>query len=399
MSFQSNVDVILQQARDSADKAIKNAIEGDPTQPVDVSETPLSEWPLTQIKATRDSVKKDVGIDTLQQKKFDDLHRTVAKLEVSLARIDAEIKKAEGADERRRQLIGSRRSAYARVFNTYVEEERVLNKLYEPLRNQISQGLGALSKLAFIVQRRVDLDAWVTKGEENLDLRSATRFRGHGALRAKAEVHLLPAWKSGSAEEVAKAMDAFRTEYHKDLLEAMPSSIPSSGRSAWNQSVASWLYNTHHINVEYGIKYEGVAIEQLSPGTRGIVLLLLYLAIDQQDRRPLIIDQPEENLDPNSVFEELVPHFRETRKRRQVIVVTHNANLVVNTDADQVIVATSSRTTDSVLPDISYESGSLENPKIRRLVCDILEGGERAFLERERRYRLRWDQDSVFPSK
>jgi predicted ATPase len=77
-----------------------------------------------------------------------------------------------------------------------------------------------------------------------------------------------------------------------------------------------------------------VAIEQLSPGTQGIVLLLLYLAIDQQDRRPLIIDQPEENLDPNSVFEVLVPHFREARKRRQVIVVTHNANLVVNTDAD-----------------------------------------------------------------
>ena len=133
------------------------------------------------------------------------------------------------------------------------------------------------------------------------------------------------------------------------------------------------------------------------PGTRGVVLLLLYLAVDRRDRRPLIIDQPEENLDPNSVFEELVPHFRDARKRRQVIIVTHNANLVVNTDADQVIVARSARAVASSLPRISYESGSIENPTIRRLVCQILEGGERAFLERERRYRLRWDDEHTSP--
>jgi predicted ATP-dependent endonuclease of OLD family len=133
-------------------------------------------------------------------------------------------------------------------------------------------------------------------------------------------------------------------------------------------------------------------VEKLSPGTRGIVLLLLYLAIDRIDRRPLLIDQPEENLDPKSVFDDLVPHFREARKRRQVIIVTHNANLVVNTDADQVIVATSEPAATGGLPLIRYESGSLENSNIRKAVCDILEGGERAFLERERRYRLQWEE-------
>jgi len=187
-------------------------------------------------------------------------------------------------------------------------------------------------------------------------------------------------------------MDAFRSKFTKDLLASIPNSIQPEERKAWNQSVAAWLYSTDHITIRYGIQYEGVAIEQLSPGTRGIVLLLLYLAVDLRDVRPLIIDQPEENLDPNSVFEELVPHFREARKRRQVIIVTHNANLVVNTDADQVIVARAERTGTSSLPTISYESGSLENSSIRHRVCQILEGGERAFLERERRYRLRWDE-------
>jgi hypothetical protein len=74
------------------------------------------------------------------------------------------------------------------------------------------------------------------------------------------------------------------------------------------------------------------------------------------------------------------------------MIVTHNANLVVNTDVDQVIVATSQRTQPTGLPTISYIGGSLENRDIRNLVCRILEGGERAFLERERRYRLRWGE-------
>jgi ABC-type Mn2+/Zn2+ transport system ATPase subunit len=146
--------------------------------------------------------------------------------------------------------------------------------------------------------------------------------------------------------------------------------------------------------MQYSITYDGVAIEHLSPGTRGIVLLLLYLVIDAQDRRPLIIDQPEENLDPKSIFDELVPHFRNVRKRRQVIIVTHNANLVVNTDADQVIVASSAPNADGGLPTVTYCCGSLENLKIRKLVCEILEGGEQAFLDRERRYRLQRIRDS-----
>jgi energy-coupling factor transporter ATP-binding protein EcfA2 len=114
-------------------------------------------------------------------------------------------------------------------------------------------------------------------------------------------------------------------------------------------------------------------------------LLLLYLAVDAQDDRPLIIDQPEENLDPQSIYDELVVEFRQAKKRRQVIIVTHNANLVVNTDADQVIVARSGGHHPGQLPKMSYESGGLEDPSIRKAVCSILEGGEHAFRERAKR--------------
>lgn len=128
--------------------------------------------------------------------------------------------------------------------------------------------------------------------------------------------------------------------------------------------------------------------EQLSPCTRGIVLLPLHLAVDQSGDRPLIIDQPEENLDPRSIFDELVGRFVETRHRRQIIIVTHNANLVVNTDADQVIVANAGARRQGRLPEMTYTSGGLENPAIRRHVCEILEGGQHAFEERAWRLRI-----------
>ena len=156
-------------------------------------------------------------------------------------------------------------------------------------------------------------------------------------------------------------MQTFLKELHQEIIKAMPPTITQGKKTVWIQRVASWLYNTDHIAMQYSITYDGVAIELLSPGTRGIVLLLLYLVIDAQDRRPLIIDQPEENLDPKSVFEELVPHFRDARKRRQVIIVTHNANLVVNTDADQVIVASSEPNSTGGLPTVTYRCGSIEN--------------------------------------
>ncbi|HEY4951700.1 MAG TPA: AAA family ATPase [Candidatus Acidoferrales bacterium] len=138
--------------------------------------------------------------------------------------------------------------------------------------------------------------------------------------------------------------------------------------------------------------YDGVDIRKLSPGTRGIVLLLLYLALDSADDRPLIIDQPEENLDPKSVFDELVSLFVTAKSKRQVIMVTHNANLVINTDADQIIIATAGSHPSRGLPPITYVGGGLEDSDIRKAVCDILEGGEEAFRERARRLRVRLER-------
>jgi predicted ATP-dependent endonuclease of OLD family len=204
-----------------------------------------------------------------------------------------------------------------------------------------------------------------------------------------AERTLKPAWEKGTTAEVQAAMKQFADENLLELLRHAPDATKQlKDHRTWMKRFAHWLFDTNHISVRYEIAYDGVDISNLSPGTRGIILLLLYLALDDADDRPLIIDQPEENLDPRSVFEELVPLFVEAKSKRQVIIVTHNANLVINTDADQIIVAHSKPHGAGALPVISYSGGGLESPVIRDAVCHILEGGKRAFQERARRLRL-----------
>jgi hypothetical protein len=395
--FQGDIGSILRGARERVDLSIRAKREPASGSTVDTKATGVETWPLTILMAQRAEAQRAVGVDTEKQKKYEGLRQTIAGQDKALRQLRTELTNAEGADLRRRGAIEARREAYKEIFKTLVEEEEVLRNLYSPLGRNLQGAAGALAKLAFVVQRSVDLAAWVAQGEELIDLRKETRFRGHGTLRSESERKLLAFWRQGTPEEVDRALDDFRKECQDDLMKAMPNSVVPDQRRAWAQLVGAWLYGTGHVRVEYGIEYDGVAIEQLSPGTRGIVLLLLYLALDRQDSRPLLIDQPEENLDPRSVFDELVPHFREVRNRRQVIVVTHNANLVVNTDADQVIVAELLETEGDGLPDIQYTTGSLEDAWIRHAVCEILEGGERAFLERERRYRLRWDEVASEP--
>jgi energy-coupling factor transporter ATP-binding protein EcfA2 len=390
--FVGDVDVVLKSRVELVSGKIMEATEGNPGRATDKTKDPLPSWSLNLLQAERDALVKDVGVDAMLQKKYEQLQRLKAQHEAGLGRLNLRIMEAEDADGRQAKTIEERRERYAAVFDTFSEEEERLRLLYAPLEKQLKGARGALGKLRFLVKRNVDVNTWVSQGEDLVDLRSATVFKGRGGLQKIVESRLLQAWRTGGASDVASAMEEFRLAHKDDILKARPAFTTAEEVRAWLHRVGDWLYGTDHISIRYGIEYDGVAIEQLSPGTRGIVLLLLYLAIDRVDTSPLIIDQPEENLDPHSVFRELVPHFREARTRRQIIIVTHNANLVVNTDADQVIVARSVQGAGGGLPQISYECGSLENPDIRRAVCETLEGGERAFLERERRYRIRWEE-------
>ena len=138
-------------------------------------------------------------------------------------------------------------------------------------------------------------------------------------------------------------------------------------------------YREQYLRVIPRVNYLKKELGRLSVGQRGTFYLCLKLATESFST-PFVFDQPEDDLDNDFITRHLIPIFREIKKYRQVLIATHNANLVVNADSDQIIIASN---TDE---NLSYKSGSLENPQIRAEICRILEGGEKAFLERERRY-------------
>ena len=137
-----------------------------------------------------------------------------------------------------------------------------------------------------------------------------------------------------------------------------------------------WVFS-NYFTLSTSIFFNKTPMDKLSIGQKGTVLLKLFLA---EGDYPLIVDQPEENLDNRYIYDELVEAFKEAKTKRQVIVATNNANLVVNTDTEQIIIAEFKNNV------ISYRTGALEDLGIRKEVTTILEGGKEAFRKREKKY-------------
>ena len=302
-----------------------------------------------------------LNADKLVREQYSALSRRISREAAALQTLQDRLSDAKGAAARRRKLQRERNEAYERVFDAILSEEQALVDLYAPIQERLGTAGRTLNRLEFSIFRAANAVGWADYAEENLlDRRLEGPFRGRGALVKRAERELKPRWETGTAAEVTKAMSDFIAKYQKDFFVHAP--VPREQHEAfrtWLGRFAEWLFNTDHIVVRYGTTYDGVDIEKLSPGTRGIVLLLLYLALDDDDDRPLVIDQPEENLDPQSVFDELVPIFTAAKTRRQVIMVTHNPNLVINTDADQIVIADASPQPHGGLPLLTYQAGGL----------------------------------------
>jgi ABC-type phosphate transport system ATPase subunit len=154
--------------------------------------------------------------------------------------------------------------------------------------------------------------------------------------------------------------------------------------------------------IDFDIRKGHDSLQNMSEGKQGIIVLQLYLSLSKADC-PILIDQPEDNLDNRTVYIELNDYIKQCKQRRQIIIVSHNANLVVNTDAENVIVANQAGEDgkDNKAYKFEYVNGALENTfteldekgvlyqeGIKEHVCEILEGGTDAFKKREEKYNL-----------
>lgn len=199
------------------------------------------------------------------------------------------------------------------------------------------------------------------------------------------------------------AHDSFDGDKVNSFLNQTMQGAVQYNKDVDEKTVVIELLSTCWFKVNYDIVYQNDRLLQMSPGKRSFVILQLLLEFSNK-KCPILIDQPEDNLDNRAIFRDLVTYLRAKKRERQIILVTHNPNVVVGADAEQVIVA-NQHGNDSVNVDnmrFAYASGSLEAswPKIsptapmlesqgiREHVCEILEGGEDAFRKRESKYGL-----------
>lgn len=271
------------------------------------------------------------------------------------------------------------------IYDLLAKQRDIRSELFAPLQKVINENL--LTRDDYRLQFRSHLAAYhdvVSEKLFSLVKQSIGELRGEdesrAAIKARVEAHDL---------DSRDGVLAFTEDLHQMLHDA------ARQRSA-NQSdldalmrkdrtaneVYDFIFSLDYLGPKYTLLFQDTQIEQLSPGQRGALLLIFYLLVDKR-RHPIILDQPEENLDNETIVSLLVPVLNAAKENRQIIMVTHNPNLAVVCDAEQIIFAEFDR---KALCNITYLSGAIEDPALNTAVVNVLEGTKPAFDNRGKKY-------------
>ena len=169
-----------------------------------------------------------------------------------------------------------------------------------------------------------------------------------------------------------------------EALDTICSSLGDSGdvfRKYFNEAKASLL--TWQVPNLFQIEYHGKELREHSLGQRASALILFILS--QRDNDVIVIDQPEDDLDNQTIFEDVIKLVRSLKKGIQFIFATHNANFPVLGDAEQVGACAFARGSADL------QVGSIDEPGIQKAIVSIMEGGHEAFARRKEIYQL-WKQ-------
>jgi chromosome segregation protein len=194
-------------------------------------------------------------------------------------------------------------------------------------------------------------------------------------LKALSEFNSAPEVKDELPHTPVLDSSGFSPANRRKISEALTSEGLLRLASIKLDFLPKFSYQTHN---EMG---DEIPFEEASAGQQATALLNVLL---NQDGFPLIIDQPEDDID-NRAIEKIIKNLWGSKKKRQIIISSHNANLVVNGDSELVICCDYNETSEQTKGHIKYE-GSIDKQEIRSEITSIMEGGERAFKLRKEKY-------------
>lgn len=313
------------------------------------------------------------------KKQIEDLEKLIVEDKQKLSiinQIKVEIKSNEDALSKEKN----------KIFETYLENFEEYNKVIAELDERTK--LLENDNLQIIGKPRFNFSKFRNRILEISDGRKASYN----------QYSILDNDKSGSTE--------FEIEVFMSQLKNIFISITETKDYAFNsktdtKNAIKILLDDYFFDY-WEVVYDKDTLIKMSTGKASFVILMLIVGLSKS-KAPILIDQPEDNLDNRSITKDLVEYLRSKKLERQIILVTHNPNVVVNADAENVIIANQKGQNDKIttsLYQFDYINGSIENTKafeksqtdllksmgVREHIADIVEGGKEAFKKREKKY-------------
>lgn len=281
-----------------------------------------------------------------------------------------------------------------------------LNKLVGNSYTQIQTGIENLADLNaqfYLLFLKAKSTLNLTEMNQELSFDIQTNFKSEKFQETYVEKFFDSRTTRGKDYEYLTGYNFTNVENHKtfikkELWKIVDNKLPKLEHFKKRDLISSLVSNW--FKIDYKVSYQNDDINDMSPGKKSFVLLRLLIDLDDSTS-PILIDQPEDDLDNRSIYNQVVKFLRKRKKTRQIIIVTHNPNLVLGADAELIVVANQDgEGTENKSYQFEYISGSIENTRaeddaikevlykrgVQEHICDVLEGGPEAFDKRKKKY-------------
>ncbi|WP_367576400.1 TrlF family AAA-like ATPase [Aeromonas sp. CU5] len=289
--------------------------------------------------------------------------------------------KLEQLPHQRDELHNKRLSLTRHIFGVLYKQKNNREDLFKPVQSLIQNN--SLIRDEYKLQFKAELNS-------TTDLISSKLFsivkQASGEFRGEIEsLSVIKELIDRHDLNIEESLISFVQELHKKLEDSSKNPVGITSllrKDRTSNEVYDLIFGLEYLEPRYTLMFQDAQIGQLSPGQRGALLLIFYLLVDKGNS-PIILDQPEENLDNETIVSLLVPVLTEAKQKRQIIMVTHNPNLAVVCDAEQIIHCEFDRSNGHK---ITYIPGAIECNIIKNKVVNVLEGTMPAFDNRRMKY-------------
>ncbi len=316
---------------------------------------------FVELERRRESLKEDFA--AIERKLSEQLQQTdgTSVRPDDFVRLNAELQKAKLALEEIAKSRTREKTLQDELLRGVKRLSELWHREFKEIEAETIKLNDSQSALKIIPQYKGDKDSFVKELQ--------THFRGS---------RLREATLRGILDQHADFISVY------EALDAICNSLGESGdvfRRYFNEAKGSLL--TWQVPNLFRIEYHGKDLRDHSLGQRASALILFILS--QRENDVIVIDQPEDDLDNQTIFEDVIKLIGTLKKSIQFIFATHNANFPVLGDAEQVI------TCSFIGGSVDIEIGSIDEPGIQKAIVSIMEGGKEAFARRKEIYQL-WKQ-------